>query len=710
MTLEEIILKRIPPALLERVVFDQGVVDATRRSSLFKASGLSAQEIAEKTVEAYGADKPRLALGLYEQLFQTDWDTARVLFEHFKSRPDMYYYNHQASLVGRIPTLPLRELSAFLDAVKGRVCLIVSRRGDAGPIVRGTGFLVGPDLILTCRHVLKSFPHNEDVTANGNRIEVHFDFHHGDPIEQVGQAVSITRKVGLHANWHVSSGRDTVPDGMLGELKDADLERLRQSLDFALVRLDQKVGLQPLEAAGGRRRLWIEFPPDSVPQGLQRDDWIIIPQHPNGLPQRIDLGRFWECDQTATRIRYNTNTAKGTSGAPCFNHQFKLVGIHNAYVGPAEAPLANQAIRLDHIAALVRGYLQVAANLSSYAKRWSTSRPNDEPRAILGRDKLLDWLEASNDARTLAHRVYVAQSGASGAGCTFSVDMLHAEIRDTRTPRAIYGSAGQQLPSTAEDFLVSLLRELGIDAQRLAAEGEVPPPRPGAAAPGGPTAPLAAEVDKLERWLSDELPNWLGDVITAHVEKEVDARLAAQQAVEVLKQQGLPIPRELEEQAEAQAAIMVRPNAWDVAYVVVDDLRSPNYSGAGTRTELSGEVQSLVAALVKGKPEASMHPGLKRLRWMFLGRLPDFIAVADADGNGATFEALDPSTAGAPEVLGVFMRMADTHLVLEGGLPVAAASVGLIAQLADQRAERRMASLQKAINQWCANLLKQVAS
>lgn len=713
MTLEEIILLRIPPAMLERVVFDQGVLDAVRRTSLFKASGLSAQQIAQQTVEAYGADKPRLALGLYEQVFQTDWDTARLLFQHFNSRPDMYYYNHQASLVSRIPTLPLRELSTFLDAVKGRVCLIVSRRGDAGPIVRGTGFLVGPDLILTCKHVLKSFPQNEDVTANGNRIEVVFDFHYGEPVEQVEQNVPLTRKVGLHKNWHVASSSDVNPDGLLGVLDPDVAQRVSHSLDFALVRLDQKVGLQPVETAGGRRRLWVRFPPDTVPQGLQPDDWIIIPQHPNGLPQRIDLGRFRECDQTKTRIRYSTNTAHGTSGAPCFNHRYELVGIHNAYVGPPAKPLANQAIRLDHIAAVVRAYLTDGENLSRYAKRWSTSRPNEAPRAILGRDKLLDWLEASPEARTLAGRVYVAQTSDEGAGCTFSIDVLHAEIRDTRTPRAIYGSAGQQLPSTAEDFLISLIRELGIDLQRMLAEATAQPmpPRPTESAPGKPSAPLTGEVDKLERWRSEELPKWLGDVITAHVERKIDARAAARQAVDVLQQQGVDVPRELQEKADAPTEIWVFPNAWDVAYVVVDDLRAPSYNGPGTRTELTGDVQSLLAALVKGKPEASMHPGLKRLRWMFLGRLPDFIAVGDADGNGATLEALNPTAAGQNEILGVFTRMADTHMTLGLGLPVARASVGLIAQVANnEHVNRRMAALQNAVNEWSANLLKELAS
>ena len=71
---------------------------------------------------------------------------------------------------------------------------------------------------------------------------------------------------------------------------------------------------------------------------------------------------------------------------------------------------------------------------------------------------------------------------------------------------------------------------------------------------------------------------------------------------------------------------------------------------------------SLIAALVKGKAESLMGRGLKRLRWMFLGYLPDFIAADEGDGNGATTEVLDPNAVGAKEVEAVFARISEAHL------------------------------------------------
>jgi hypothetical protein len=709
MTLEKIIVERIPPAMLERVVYDQGLMDASTREALFKASGLPWTDIVKRTIEIYGNGVSQLAYGLYEQINESDYVTASLLYSHFQGQR-IPYSNHQASLVGRMPTLPLEELGDFLRTVKRCVCLIVSRPNENGGVMRGTGFLVAPSLVLTCDHVLKGFPRPlPDELPEGSCIELYFDFLYGEPVENVSPALPHARKVGLARNWVVVSSGHIDPDGIEGELDEAKAERIAKALDFVLLRLDQPVGLQPLSRGGGPRRGWVTLPPDTIPQALQHQDWIIIPQHPNGFPQRIDLGRFKTHDQTGTRIRYLTNTAKGSSGAPCFNQQFKLVGLHNAYVGPEDNPLANQAIRLDRIAQLMRA--NVAGNVDvNHSLRWSISRDREEPRIILGREKLLTWFAKTKLAR-LEDRVYAALATLPQAGCSFSIDVLHAEIRDSKIPRAIYGKRGQQLPDTPEDFLHSLLRELGIDHSKV----EQMPERPRQATGQGPSPPLHGEVDKRDRWLATDLPEWLGRVITSHVEQRVDARLAARQSVASYEQLNLPPPPDVKAQAESLEPILVRPVPWDIAYVVIDDLRVNEYRGHGPSTELKGEVRALVAALVKGKQEDSMDPGLKRLRWMFLGYVPDFITVADAEGNGATFEPLDPKSVGVGDVLSVFERMSQTHLPMQQELtPLAArASAETYVTLADRPGisrEERLATLQMYVGEFSKNLLKGMAN
>jgi hypothetical protein len=561
--LEDIIFNHIARGLLERVVYDQNIVDENTRRSFFKDPDLPAKEVVDRTVSAYGPKKSRLAFGLYEQKYLTDWETAKLLYPHFSNDPDDDHL--QASLVQRAPDLPANGLNTFLDEVRGHVCLIVCRKGLTGGVSRGTGFLIAPDLVLTCRHVFNKFNNLPPALSNGDTVEIYFDFYVGDPVEDLGADLPDARKVGVASSWYVESGNAPRSDGIADEnFQETQRAEISSSLDFILLRLDQKVGMQPIQRSGGRRRKWIDLAPDTVPQGLRYDDRIIIPQHPGGKPMRIDFGRFREIDKTDTRIRYSTSSAKGTSGAPCFNQNFKLVGLHNAYVGPEAAPLANQAIRFDHIAAKVRPHLVNLNQASAHTRRWSVAPPGEAPQVILGRAPLLTWLERalSVETKSLSERVYVAQAAVPEAGCSFSLDMLHAEIRGSKIPRCVYGRAGQQLPPTAEDFLKSLLRELEIDWDKLP---NPMPHRPGAAPASADGPALPAEVDKLERWLSVELPVWLGDVISTHV---------------------------------VAPSTEPRPDRWPCAFVVIDDLRTPSYQGQGPRTTFTQEVRNLIAALV----------------------------------------------------------------------------------------------------------------
>lgn len=584
------------------------------------------------------------------------------------------------------------------------MCLIVSRKGR-NRVVVGTGFLVGPDLVLTCRHVLRQFADNTDLTNGLDRIEIYFDFYRGTPVNCLSPELPEARKVGLASMWFLESDPATDPDGLIGELSEPDRLRIAASLDFILLRLDENVGLQPVERSGGRQRRWVDLSTATMPQAVEDEDWIIIPQHPEGNPQRIDLGRFRQTDATQTRLRYDTNTAPGSSGAPCFNQKFKLVGLHNAFVGPKEKPLANQAIRATLIAARVQKHFDAAAAVPTRQVRWGIERPNEEARVILGRDKLLAWLQSSASIvpKTLADRVYVAHTEASGAGCSFTIDVLLAEIRGTKVPRVVYGRRGQQLPVTPEDFLLSLLRELGITLEG----GDSIPGRP---EPEQATTSLGGEIDKQARWISQELPEWLGAIIERHLHKTMDARPEAQRAVATLEAQCIDVPPKLRETADSTQPVLVRVAAWDYAYVVLDDLRTSLYLGTGPRTEMKGEVYELIAALARGKGEALLPSGLRRLRWMFLGYLPDFFATVavDAAVDGPTVETLDPAAVGTKEILGVFNRMAQTHWRMNDGLDLWGSALAdtVVRLAAKEPAEPGMASLQRETSIVAARLWK----
>lgn len=699
MKLEDIISK-IDSSVLERVVTDDDIIGKTRRDVLFK-SLLPPLELARWIIEEYGPAKSALAHGLYVQIRRTDWPTAELLFEHFKSK-DEEHHNLEASLVTSNPDLNLVELNEFLTAIKNQVCLIVSRRGRDIPTV-GTGFLVGPDLVLTCHHVLKGFQQGANAKEDGTTMEIYFDFHRGEPVKEIGGILVSARKVKPAEKWFVAECISTEPDGVKGCLAPPDKARIEKSLDFMLVRLEEKVGLQPVDRGGGRTRRWVDFSASALAPEVTKEDWIIIPQHREGYPLRIDLGRFRELDQTATRLRYKTNTAGGSSGAPCFNHYYRPVGVHNAFVGTKSDPELNQAIWARRIVPGITPYLESVTEMPSYVSRWSLSQDIKSPQSVLGRDKLLEWLRASAtpSPKTFNDRVYVAHTSVPAAGCSFSIEILLAETRETQTPRVVYGQCGQQLPATAEDFIRSMLRELGISLT----SGEAIPPRPqplGArnAATGVP------EVDKLVRWISNQLPDWLSRTIDNHVMKAIDVRENAKQTVAQMERNNPDVPEKLRAIANSNEPVFRRPNAWDYAYVVFDDLRSSDYSGSGPRTELKGEVRDLIAAMVKGSGESVGMPGLNRLRWMFLGYLPDFVQ-ADQSAQGVTIETLDPAKVGINQVKATLDRMSQAHPRMELNSQTSLALAKALMRTSEaSNSVPRLVSLQRQTNLMAVDLLE----
>jgi hypothetical protein len=220
-------------------------------------------------------------------------------------------------------------------SIEGQVCWIGLPGGGGG-----TGFLVGPDLVLTNQHVVKRLVGDAALAPH---TLVRFDYKQTDQGKPV--LASKVTEVRLAGQWLVDSSPPSKKDWD-ATLGDAGLDEL----DFALVRLATKIGDEPVGGSSGDQnaqpRGWI----DVAAAGLAPDigQQIFIFQHPDGEPLRLSVGTITEYNGNKSRVRYDANTKDGSSGSPCFNASLQLCALHHAH-DTNRPPRWNQAVPIGAI-------------------------------------------------------------------------------------------------------------------------------------------------------------------------------------------------------------------------------------------------------------------------------------------------------------------------------------------------------------------------
>jgi len=265
------------------------------------------------------------------------------------------------------------KLEAFVDQVGGlldpevfrtklakaeaAVCRITHPLPGSGLPYGGTGFLVGPDVVMTNYHVMK---HVIKGQVQSSDVEVLFDYKE----DMDGNEVNRGNKHGLAGSWLVDNSPYTQTDlEALPEVPDTAPD----VLDHALIRLDEPVGCRPVPtnvpgkdasgtAQGDRPRGWIEVPEKTRILALSSP--LLVLQHPKQGMMKL----AWSPDSviavngSGTRVRHRTATLGGSSGSPCFDADFNLVALHHAG-DPAETATLpatyNQAIPVGAIVSLV---------------------------------------------------------------------------------------------------------------------------------------------------------------------------------------------------------------------------------------------------------------------------------------------------------------------------------------------------------------------
>lgn len=291
-------------------------------------AGLSTQ--IEKAVESRGATVPLADRSDRNRRARADPTFARRLgmIEAPQSDPNGF-----ERVIGESDLLSIN----FLD--RGRrsadaVCRI--KLPMEGGHAYGTGFLIGPRLLMTNNHVLAS-------AAEAAQCEAEFGYDHD--IDGVLRA-PVCFNLDPHELFFTSS-----------------------ELDVTIV------SVAPLADNGAPldRYGWLPLIP--VTGKVVDGEWVTIIQHPQGQPKQIaihasqiiklDPGVF-DPELLIRFIHYSTDTEPGSSGSPVFNDQWQVVALHHKAV-PAplkkgqsliDAPewLANEGVRISAIFNVLERY------------------------------------------------------------------------------------------------------------------------------------------------------------------------------------------------------------------------------------------------------------------------------------------------------------------------------------------------------------------
>lgn len=257
----------------------------------------------------------------------------------------------EKTIKARIPQLDFSVWRTNMTQVEGRVCRVEINGNPAG-----TGFLVGPDAVLTNFHVL------EDVfagTTPAEQVACRFDY---KVLADKSRVEGTTVK--LHTtDWNLDFSRFSPAEQT--KLPDDPLPT-KDELDYALVRLERPLGSEAFSAKGGaeaQSRGWITIP--SGPLTFSPKSALIIAQHPDGSPLKlaIDTESVIGTNNNGTRVRYVTNTEAGSSGSPVFDLNWNLLALHHMGDPASDLPPTyNQGVPID----LVRKRIVANGNADAF--------------------------------------------------------------------------------------------------------------------------------------------------------------------------------------------------------------------------------------------------------------------------------------------------------------------------------------------------------
>lgn len=251
----------------------------------------------------------------------------------------------QAAVVGSPGPVAFDRLINQMRQAQSRVCLIYYPDLD-GNQIQGTGFLIGPSLVLTNYHVI------EDALSRqlaGAAIRVRFGYSAEAPTLVEDNGGDLT----LAATWLLASS----PYAQSDKTGRAPFAQPHE-LDYAVLQLASEAGRDPVDIAPSHAFLrgWYRLQACSAEAELNSE--VRILQHPLGGPIKLAEGVVLKLpadSDSAFRLRHSASTDFGSSGSPCLNSRYTcLLALHHAGDPLSDFALYNQAIPIGLISADLR--------------------------------------------------------------------------------------------------------------------------------------------------------------------------------------------------------------------------------------------------------------------------------------------------------------------------------------------------------------------
>ncbi len=177
--------------------------------------------------------------------------------------------------------------------------------GDEPDWVLGTGWMIGPRLLITNHHVvnarLKTEPpaSEPDFTLQASSTEADFDY--------------------------VDDG------GNLSTVSALECAASDRELDYAVLRLEA--------AADDRAPFRLRANPLTRPEASALRERVNVLQHPNGNPMRLGFRNNFVVTGSANRLSYLTDTMGGSSGSPICDDVWHVAGLHRGWDTIAGEPV-----------------------------------------------------------------------------------------------------------------------------------------------------------------------------------------------------------------------------------------------------------------------------------------------------------------------------------------------------------------------------------